>query len=90
VAPGQCFRLDLIERLLNVAADPDWAFFERLKEGLPLGVDMTMDRTPLVFEDKVRWELDKVDGPGARECENYLSLEGHLEEVTAGAVAPWG
>ena len=40
-----------------------------------------MDRTPLVFEEKVSWKLDEVDSPGARECENYISLEGHIEEV---------
>jgi hypothetical protein len=55
VASGQCFRLDLIAQLFRTAADPDLAFFEKLREGLPLGVDMKMDRTPLVFEEKVSW-----------------------------------
>jgi hypothetical protein len=81
VEPGQCFRLDLIAQLLKRAVDPDWAFCNQLKKGLPLGVDAVMDRTPRVFEEKTRWKLNEVDGPGARECENYLSLDGHLKEV---------
>ena len=81
---ARAVRLDLIVQLLRRAADPDWAFFDQLKDGLPLGVAAVMDRTPRVFEEKVRWKLGKVDGPGARECGNYLSLDGHIEEVEEG------
>ena len=69
VSPGQCFRLDLIAQLLRAAADPDWPFFEALKEGLPLGVDTPMDRTPPVFEDKLSWKLNEVDSPATHERE---------------------
>jgi len=58
VEPGQRFRFDLIAQLLKRAADPDWAFFDQLKKGLSLGVDMVMDRTPRVFEEK-----DPVETP---------------------------
>ena len=55
--------------MLKRAGDPDWEFLCRLKNGLPLGVDKTMDRTPRVFEEKTRWKLEEVDGPGAHERE---------------------
>ena len=40
-----------------------------------------MDRTPSVFEEKVRWKLDEYQGPGAHECNNYTSIDEHLKEV---------
>ena len=81
VAPGQEFRLDLVARLLQKVGDPDWDFFLQLKEGVSLGVDEEMARTPAVFEEKIKWKLDEVDGPGIGDRENYKSAEGHLEQV---------
>jgi len=78
VASGQCFCLDLIARLLKTAGDPDWAFYEQLREGLPLGVDTVMDRTPLVFEEKVRWKLNEVESPATRSARTTSRWKGTL------------
>ena len=40
-----------------------------------------MDRTPSVFEEKIRWKLDEAQGPGAHECNNYASIDEHFKEV---------
>ena len=64
VAPGQEFRLDLAARLLQKVGDPDGDFFLQLKEGVSLGVDKEMARTPAVFEEKIKWKLNEVDGAG--------------------------
>ena len=80
-APGQSLRLDLIKGLLLRVGDPDAEFFEQLREGVPLGVDETMPRTPDVFEEKVKWKLGEVEGPGEAFKDNYRSLKGHEKEV---------
>ena len=32
--------------------DPDWEFVDSMGEGVPLGVDEQLPRTPAVFEEK--------------------------------------
>ena len=46
-----------------------------------MGVDEALPRTPAVFEEKLKWNLEEVDAPGAHEQDNYGSLAGHMKEV---------
>jgi hypothetical protein len=52
VATGQVFHLPLMAGLLRAFGDPDWSFVQGLGEGVPLGVDEDLPRTPAVFEEK--------------------------------------
>ena len=83
VPHGQVLHLDLIAKLLKLVGDPDWSFFLTLKEGVNLGVDQVMDRTPEVFEEKTHWKLEGVEVPGEVEKVNYKMLEPHKDEVRA-------
>ena len=83
VASNQVFHLNLISRLLKVYGDPDWAFVDSLGEGVPLGVDEPLPRTPAVFEEKSKWKLPDDAGPGCDVDENYQSVGPHLERVKA-------
>ena len=46
VADGQSFRLKLIGNLLKALGDPDWEYPESLEDGVPLGVDVELPRSP--------------------------------------------
>jgi hypothetical protein len=83
VASGQVFHLKLIGRLLKLYGDPDWEFVDGMGEGVPLGVDEQLPRTPAVFEEKGKWKLPDDVGPGVDTCENYRSVDPHLEKVKA-------
>ena len=83
VASGQVFHLKLIGRLLKMYDDPDWEFVDSMGEGVPLGVDMQLPRTPAVFEEKGKWKLPDDAGPGVDTCEKYRSVDPHLEKVKA-------
>ena len=83
VASGQVFHLKLIGRLLKVYGDLDWKFADGMGEGVPLGVDEQMPRTPAVFEEKGKWKLPDDAGPGVDMCDNYRSVEPHMEQVKA-------
>ena len=48
VADGQVFHLPLMAKLLKIYADPDWEFVGGLGEGVFLGVDQQLPRTPAV------------------------------------------
>ena len=78
---GQELRLDLIAAILEKAGDPDWRFFIDLKKGVNLGVDQELPRAGEIFEEKVKWKLDLVDGPGAHEQANYGTFHAHQEAV---------
>jgi hypothetical protein len=83
VACNQVFLLKLISRLLRVYGDPDWEFVDGRGEGVPLGVDEPLPRTPAVFEEKGKWKLPDDAGPGCNVDENYQSVGPHLERVRA-------
>ena len=83
VASGQVFHLKLIGRLLKMYGDPDWEFVDGMGEGVPLGVDEQLPRTPAVFEEKGKWKLPDDAGPGVDTCENYRSVDPHLDTVKA-------
>ena len=81
VEGGQSFRLRMCGALLKELGDPDWPFFELLENGVPIGVGVTMPRTPQVFDQKTKWALDE-DFEGAHaEVENYRSLHGYEADV---------
>ena len=71
----------MFKYLLKELGDPDWQFFDQLEEGVPVGVGVTMPRTPLVFDQKVKWALDEDSVGAQHEVENYRSLKGYEEEV---------
>ena len=83
VAFGQVFHLHLIAKLLKLYGDPDWEFVDGMGEGVPLGVDEQMPRTPAVFGEKGKWKLPDDAGPGVDMCDNYRSVEPHIEQVKA-------
>ena len=80
-AAGQELRLGLIAAILKRAGDPDWRYFIELEKGVNLGVDQELPRAAEVFEEKVKWKLDAVDGPGAHEQANYGTFHAHKEAV---------
>ena len=74
VPEGQPFRLRLMRKLLKEAGDPDWEFLERAEEGLPVGVLEPLPRTPSVFEEQVKWNLEEDPlQPHRLEKANYPS-----------------
>ena len=69
--------------MLKEAGDPDWAFLLHIGEGVPLGVDEELPRTPAVYEPKVRWKLEADLGDALPEKSNYASAADHLDAVEA-------
>ena len=80
-SPRQCMRLGIISAMLHKFGDPDWQFVKDLEDGVPLGVDDELPRTPAVFEEKVKWSLVEEVGPHEGERSNFSSVEPHCEEV---------
>ena len=75
---GQPFFLGLMKEVLRKAGDPDWAFLEQAKTGFPLGVLNELPRTPEVFEEQLRWNLESDGwGEAALQKSNYASAEEH-------------
>ena len=83
----QPFFLHAISEMLKFAGDPDWRQYTEAKHsfanGVPLGVDFRMPRTPALFERKRRHR--DFAGLGVHECEelrdNYKSVEGFEDKV---------
>ena len=78
--------------------DSDW-IDEVAGRGVKLGVDRTMPRVPLVFEEKVKWNLDFTDEEFRDSmAANYKSAEENsvdikrqvMEEVEAGTIIEMG
>lgn len=67
--------------ILKQAGDPDWNFFSELEVGVRIGVDVEMARTPQVFEERTKWNLEDVETEGVHGSGNYSSVEGHIEVV---------
>ena len=81
VADGQNHYLDMISMLFKKCGDPDWAIFGEMAQGVNLGVDDPLPRTPLVFEEKTKWKLEEYTGEDDRDRENYCSTEGFEDKV---------
>ncbi|CAK9072609.1 unnamed protein product, partial [Durusdinium trenchii] len=75
---GQPFFLDLMKGILEKAGDPDSGFLEQAKTGLPLGVLSDLPRTPSIFEEQVKWNLEgEVGSDAVLQKENYSSAAEH-------------
>ena len=74
-------RLPLIADLLRTLGDPDWQGFEKLREGVPVGVGHDFPRTPAVFEEKVKWALDEMQDTLEKEATHYRSVNGYEKQV---------
>jgi hypothetical protein len=81
VAEGQAMRLGMLSVLLKELGDPDWAFVKDLEKGVALGVGIKMPRTPEVFEEKTKWNLDEPDEGMVHESGNYGTVEDNIEKV---------
>ena len=78
---SQSFRLPLISDLMKALGDPDWHYYEQIREGVPLGVNTTLPRTPAVFDEKCSWPLEEMANPESGEAQNYKSIIGHEKQV---------
>ena len=81
IAEGQAFRLKLIGIILKTLGDPDWGYPEQLEKGVPLGVGIDLPRTPYLYNEKVKWNLDEDYHDMVHEVGNYGSVKGHEKEV---------
>ncbi len=82
--------------VMRATGDEDWEFLGPMaKEGVSLGVDEEMPRTPKVCEEKQKWAREFVDYMLEEQfAENYMSAEESqadirrqvLEEVESGAI----
>lgn len=72
-----------LKAMAEVLEDEDYEFLEGMaEEGVPLGADETMPRTPKVLEEKVKWPRELVEEE-MREiwAENYESAEAGKEDI---------
>ena len=53
----QAIKVELIGALLRGLGDPDWEVFVDYSVGVPIGLDVDMPRTPLVYPAKTKWAL---------------------------------
>ena len=92
---GQPFYTKLLGTILKEAGDPDWEFVASMADdGVSMGVDEPLPRTPSVFRKKTRWRLNKWTGDCFSTDSNYKSGEEFadiireklLEEVPLGRV----
>ena len=81
VDEGQVMCLGMLSAVLKELQDPDSRFIEEIGSRVMLGVDVELPRTPAVFEEKVRWNLDDPDDKMASVSENYGTVEEKLTEV---------
>ena len=81
MAEGQPFRLRLMAAVLKAARDPDFEFLVEAEQGLPVGVDVPLPRTPAAFERQTKWRLDDYCQDGMLERKNYPSAEEHAEHL---------
>ena len=80
IAPGQPLRLRLIRALLQAADDPDRDFLLQAEKGLPVGILRPLPRTPHVFEEQIKWPLDREPWePGLVWVPNYGSTRDHRD-----------
>ena len=71
----------LIRSLLAMLGDPDTEVFKDFEVGVNLGVTEPLPRTPWVYEQKTRWNLDEPGGSQEWEVPNYKSVHGHESAV---------
>ena len=52
ISNGQPFYLRIISGLLQVFGDPDWKVLSIYEQGVPIGIGVTLPRTPDIFEEQ--------------------------------------
>lgn len=69
--------------MMEATGDEDWEFLDQMaSEGVSLGVDEVMPRTPKVFEEKQKWAREFVDYLLEDQfSENYASAEESHEDI---------
>ena len=85
-SPGQPFYLEHIQFLAQLAGDPDAAYCTTLKQGVPLGVDTPVLRSPDIWptKEELKGEISPdpaLEAPTGRE--NYSSAETHAADIRA-------
>ena len=75
IPDGQCFPLFLVEAFAHRCWDPDAHAVQGYVSGNRLGVDCDMPRTPLIWEEKVRWSRGPPEGTVEMAMSNYRSAE---------------
>ena len=73
----------LLGRLLKAIQDPDWSVCRSCEVGVPIGVGVSLPRTPAVFAEKTRWSL-----PGQREVDLSDSDDDWSRPALPGATVP--
>ena len=69
---------------LKMMGDPDCDFLAVIAaEGVPIGVDVELPRTPTVFEEKTKWPLEPEEAETAEHWGdgNYESAVLHLDDI---------
>ena len=62
-----------LRAVATVLGDEDAGFLDDVAaQGVPLGVDMEMPRTPLVYEEKRKWTVDPTDEDFQDTLSHYL------------------
>ena len=69
--------------MLQLAGDPDFEFIQEVTaHGVKLGVDVPLPRTPSVFEEKTKWNLQWIDSaPSSMQCTNYQSATENMQDI---------
>ena len=85
-SPGQPFYLEHIQILAQLAEDRDSGYCTTLKQGVPLGVDTPVLRSPDIWPTKEELKGESspdltLEAPTGRE--NYPSAETHAEDIRA-------
>ena len=72
-----------LKAALQVMGDPDRDYLEQMaSEGVPIGVDVELPRTPSVYEEKVKWAVDPAEGDYQDIlAENYSSAEENYKDI---------
>ena len=72
-----------LQSMLELVEDEDSAFLSKVvEEGVRLGVDTEMPRTPRVFEEKTRWTVDSTEEEMQEILAgNYSSAEDNSEDI---------
>ena len=79
---GGGLRLRVRATCLRTRASSHRFLIPLVETGVDLGVDEEMPRVRAVFEAKVKWNLEEVEGPFKEVwCENYGSAVDNMEDI---------
>ena len=84
IADGQPFLLDTMASLAKMADDPDWSYPHKVADGVNLGVEEDIERSPDIWPTKLEMtdhiEQDEEPDPPTRHG-NYPSAAEHEAEI---------